>query len=317
MPRSLVLGVNGQDGSYLAEALLRRGHQVVGVGRADESRYVGGADFTYRQLDLRDAAGLDALLQTQPLDHVFHMAAVHGSAGFRYEPLVRDMVAVNVLALHTVLEHARLRAPDLRVVYAGSAKVFPAPLSGVIDEDAPMRATCLYSMGKLAARDMLRLYREAHGVRGTNLILFNHESPRRPADYLLPILASTITEARRQPGHKTQVKTLDFWIDWSAAEELMDITVDIAERGDTDEVVMASGVTSRGRDLIYRLFERYGLDAKRHLVETQPQSNPGSQFQVRLDRLERVAGRRPVKTVDDIMDQMLAAQGCQGQQGRG
>lgn len=308
MPTSLVLGVNGQDGSYLAEALLRRGHEVIGVGRSDSSRYVPPSpQFAYRSLDLRDGPALDGLLGSQPLDYAFHVAAVHGSAGFQYEPLVRDMMAVNVLALHSVLEHARLRAPRLRVIYAGSAKIFPAPLTGPIDESTPARATCLYGIGKLAARDMLRHYRSAHGIAGANLILFNHESPRRPADYLLPTLARTIAAARLDPGYTVQIKTLDFHIDWSAADELMDIVVDIAERSDETELVLASGKTWNGRDLVTGLFQRHGLDAGRHLVETLPTSDVGPYYEVRLDRLEASVGRRPVKSVDQIVDEMLSA----------
>jgi GDPmannose 4,6-dehydratase len=235
------------------------------------------------------------------------MAAVHGSAGFRYEPLVRDMMAVNVLALHTVLEHARLHAPNLRILYAGSAKVFPTPLSGAIDEDTPMRATCLYSVGKLAARDMLRLYRKAHGVSGTNLILFNHESPRRPADYLLPTLARVIDAARRDRSFRQTVRTLDFHIDWSAADELMGLAADVAELSDIEEVVMASGKTWHGRTLVRGLFERHGLVLEDHVTEQLPPSDPGPEFQVVLDRLEAAAGRRPGKTVFQIVDEMIQA----------
>jgi nucleoside-diphosphate-sugar epimerase len=74
-------------------------------------------------------------------------------AGFTYEEAWRDMMRVNVFALHVLLEHARLRAADMTIVYAGSSKVFPTPLAGLIDETTEMRASCLYSVGELAARE--------------------------------------------------------------------------------------------------------------------------------------------------------------------
>src|SRR5690606_35438861 len=111
-------------------------------------------------------------------------------------------------------EHARVYALNMRIVYAGSSKIFTPPLSGVIDEESPVRATCLYGIGKVAARDLMTYYRAEHGVSSTNLILFNHESPRRPPQYLLPTLARAILASKRDSEHQTKLRTLDFWLDW-------------------------------------------------------------------------------------------------------
>src|ERR1039458_6921022 len=108
MTRSLILGVNGQDGSYLAETLLRRGHEVIGLGRDEASRYVPvSAKFRYLQIDLRNADALARFVSEAMPDQVFHFAAVHGAASFEYEPVWRDAVSVGVSALHVLLEHAR------------------------------------------------------------------------------------------------------------------------------------------------------------------------------------------------------------------
>jgi len=148
MKRSLVLGVNGQDGSYLAETLLRRGHEVTGVGRDADSRYVAPtARFRYVPFDLRDVESLPRLVHEAEPDFAFHAAAVHGAAGFQYEELWRDMLAVNVATLHALLEHARKSRRSLRIIYAGSAKIFPAPLSGVIDEATPAQVVAEFSLG--------------------------------------------------------------------------------------------------------------------------------------------------------------------------
>ena len=153
MRKALVLGVNGQDGSYLAEGLLRRGYEVTGIGRQQRSRHLAPTDlFLYLTVDLADASKLGAVLQQNDFDVVFHVAAVHGSSGFSYEPIWRNMMEVNVLALHVLLEHARLRRPDMRIMYANSAKVFPEPWAGTIDECTARVATCLYSIGKLRAQ---------------------------------------------------------------------------------------------------------------------------------------------------------------------
>ena len=309
MPRSLVLGVNGQDGSYLAEALLSRGHEVVGVGRNAESLYVRpSADFRYVALDLRDADALAALVADVAPDQAFHVAAIHGAAGFTYETQWRDMMMVNVLSLHVLLEHARV-VPHLRIVYANSSKIFEPPLSGVIDETTAVRATCLYGIGKITARDLMSYYRTAHGVRSTNLILFNHESPRRPPEYLLPMLARAIVAAKRNSKHQTSIKTLDFWMDWGAAEEFMEIAADIAEKTDEPEFVLASGATWLGRAAAKHLFATHGLDADRYLVETLGPQEPGPEFRVSLERLQRAIGRTPQQDIGQIVNAMIDSMG--------
>lgn len=306
MPRALVVGVNGQDGSYLAENLLRRGFDVVGIGRDDASRHVKTTTgFAYEKTDLRDLETFAALVEQVAPDLAFHFAAIHGAAGFRYEPVWRDMMAVNVLSLHVLLEQARLRNRSLRILYAGSAKMFPSPLAGTIDETTPARATCLYGIGKIASRDLVMQYRDKHGIAATNLVFFNHESVRRPPDYFLPTIARAIVGAKRDAGLKAEVKTLDFRIDWSAAAELTDLAIDIAEGSDVAEVVMASGTTWHGRDAVAHLFARYGLDARDHIVETLPRSDPGPEFRVNIERLAAAAGRRPQRMLGEIVDEMV------------
>src|SRR5262245_24912670 len=174
MGRALVLGVNGQDGSYLAEALLKGSEHVVGVGRQPHSRHVHEhSRFTYVAADLTDERQVDALLHSVAPDRIYHFAAVHGptASGFTYEPVFADMLNVNVAALHVALEYARTCKPDARIFYAGSSKVFAGPLGGQVDESTCMKVSCLYSLGKLAARDLMRLYLQDHGIRATNLIL--------------------------------------------------------------------------------------------------------------------------------------------------
>ncbi|AWK90181.1 GDP-mannose 4,6-dehydratase [Azospirillum thermophilum] len=306
--QALVLGVNGQDGSFLAESLLRRGYAVIGAARDEGSRHVpASSGFSYERLDLQDPGALDRLLERSSPDIVFHVAAVHGSAGFTYEPVWAAMAAVNTVSLHAVLEHARTRNPGMRVVYANSAKIFPGPLSGRIDETTPYRATCLYSIGKIASLELIRYYRSRHGIAGGNLFLFNHESTRRPATYFLPRIAEGLGRALADPTFRMEVETLDFRSDWSLAEELMDIAVDIAEKAPGEDFVMASGVTRTGREVVADVFARHGLDWTRHIGIRQPPQDPGPDFTVCLDRLEERVGRRPQATITEIVDRLRPA----------
>ena len=305
MTTSLVLGVNGQDGSYLAEELLERGHDVVGVGRLPASRYVRHPRFRYVQLDISDAEALGGLLRASNVDQAFHFAVLHGASDFTYESVWRDMAAVNVLSLHVLLEHARTTAPDLRIVYAGSRKIFPAPLMGSIDENTPVQATCLYSIGKVAARDLIQHYSAQHGVKGTNLILFHHESPRRQPEYLFPTVVRGIVAAREDPKQRIKVRSLDFWIDWGDAQEFMGIVADLAEKSDETEVMVASGRSWYARDAVHHLLANYGLDPS-FVQEASPTlAQTGLSFQAKLDRLGQALGRIPQRQIDDTADSIV------------
>ena len=176
MTVTLVLGAGGQDGRYLTEAFVRRGQPVVGIIRREpRAPLVSSHLVKYLRCDLRDQRAFRSVIESIRPDVVFHFAAVHGASGFVYEPLWEDLIAVNVHALQTTLEYARLNNPDLCVVYAGSSKVFPWPWFGTLDEQTPMKASCLYSMSKVLARDVGHYYHRVHGVRTSHLTVFNHE----------------------------------------------------------------------------------------------------------------------------------------------
>jgi GDPmannose 4,6-dehydratase len=308
---ALVLGVDGQDGSYLAEEFLHLGHRVLGVGRRSAPRFLPPRPgFRYASLDLADADALAALVAESQPDLAFHFAAVHGAvvAGFTYEASWREVIEVNVLALHVLLENARLSAKPERIFYAGSAKVFPQPWQGRLDERSPMAPTCLYSISKLAARDLMRQYAKDHGIRSTNLVFFNHDSPRRSADFLLPQIAAALRAADAGRCEPARVKNLSFHLDWSAADELMGLVADLASAAPVDEVVVASGRTVNARDAIAEVFRCRGHDMVRHVIETSPGGDPGPTFEVDISRLEAAAGRRPIKTLSDIIVAMSQAQ---------
>jgi len=305
MRNALVLGVNGQDGGYLAEALIRRQYAVIGVGRQPTSRHVPTGDaFRYVSLELKDTETLAKLLQVVAPDVAFHVAAVHGAAGFSYEAVWREMMAVNVLALHVLLDYARERRAGMRVIYAGSSKIFPAPWSGTIDETTAYRPTCLYGIGKISSLELIAHYRRNHGIAASNLIMFNHESVRRDDSFFVPRIARALSAALTEAGTQVEVRTLDFWSDWSAADELMDIAIDICERAPHQDFILASGHTWHARAAIDAIFARYGHDYHRHIREVLPPLDPGPTFKVSVDRLAQAIGRRPRKSIFEIVDSM-------------
>ncbi|MEA5442679.1 GDP-mannose 4,6-dehydratase [Cyanobium gracile] len=266
MTRSLVLGVGGQDGSILAEELVASGRQVLGLGRGETFPYrIASPDFVYRQLNLVDSAELDLCLREFQPDEVFHVAAVHGSAGFPYEEVWGNALDVNTKTLHRVLEYARLQNLQLRVFYASSAKIFGPALRGRVDLSTPREGSCLYSITKMASGQLASYYEQAHGIRTTVAILFNHESERRPSSFFIPKICKAVSSSLSNPLHRVALQTLSFHCDWSSARDFMRMALRAVDVGFAGEVIFASGVTWQGRDFVQQLFARHGLDYARHI----------------------------------------------------
>jgi GDPmannose 4,6-dehydratase len=305
--RAVVLGVNGQDGSYMAEHLLQAGHDVTGIGRQDSSRYVGPCPrFEYRCLDIADAGALSRLLEETQPDEIHHLAAIHGPNAPSYEPVWRQMMAVNTLSLHAVLEYARSRDGAVRVTYANSTKIF-GRLPPRVDESAPRQGKDLYSITKNAAFDLIGHYRASFGVKVIDMILSNHDSPRRPTGFFLTDLTQCLARAIEDPTATRTFRTLDFWIDSGDASEFMHIASQLSAKGIEGDILFATGQTWRGRDLVEKLFHCHGLDYRRHVLTEMPEGVAGPKFSFDTTQLIAANDGHPVKRdILDVAIEMLA-----------
>ena len=310
--RALVLGVNGQDGSYLAEELLRAGYAVVGAGRQPESRYVRPAPgFAYVKTDLENTDAVQCLLRDARPDAIYHMAAVHGPAGFNYEETAASALRVNTVLVQLLLEHLRLAQKPVSLTCAGSAKQFGARLPITVDEASPRASDCLYSISKNSANDLLRYYREKHTVRAGMIYYWNHESQRRSPGYFIPDLLEALACAVRGEKRKTRLHSLDFWCDWGSAEEYMRLTRLVAEKAPDQDVIMASGRTVYGGWLAETLFSMFGKCWRNFLDCRDTPRDIGvlPPWRVNNDALRAIAGAVPLVNIEEICLNMLDNKG--------
>jgi GDPmannose 4,6-dehydratase len=307
MTITLVLGANGQDGSYLAEILCARDHTVVAVGRQPVACWpVAGERYRYQSCDIADIGALTALLHETAPNLVFHFAAIHGPAGFNYEAVWQQAQQVNTLSVHAVLEYIRAAKPGCGLVYASSAKVFGSPPPLFIDEASPRLSTDIYSATKNAAHALVDYYRARHGAKASVLYLFNHESPRRAPGFFIPRVAAALARAKAGGG-KSALYTLDFACDWGDAQEYMEIAADIAGRGLGEDYVLATGKTWTGREMVSALFTRHGLDQAAYITQTAAPSGAPALYQASNARLQARLGRVPVRSILDVCDDFLRA----------
>lgn len=302
---SLVLGVSGQDGSILAEELIASGRKVVGLGRRETFKYaIDSPHFVYRKLDLAESAELDSCLREFQPDEVFHVAAVHGSAGFPYEEVWENALDVNTKSLHRVLEFARREQPQLRVFYASSAKIFGSSLRGRVNLSTLRDGNCLYAITKKASGQLASYYEQTHGIKTTVAILFNHESERRPNSFFVPKICKAVASSLTNPLHRESLYTLSFHCDWSSARDFMRMAIRAVEVGFAGEVIFASGVTWHGLDFVQQLFARHGLDYSKHV--DFPEHVDSSFFEVDLSDTLRLIDVSPREDIFTLCDRLIA-----------
>ena len=261
---ALVLGVNGQDGSFIAEQLLMQGDVVVGIGRQASSRWVRDwADFTYLSADLLDTSALIQILDSVQPTTIFHAAAVHGPAGFEYESDIRALYTVNTLLVGEILEWIRVNGGKL--IYFSSSKVFKKELS-VISEKSERASACLYSASKNSANDLIIYYRRKYGVWASVLWTFNHDSYRRPEAFFMSKVANTVYESVRDENYKEEFHSLDFFCDWGSASEYAEVAVKSSLLQTPEDFVVASGEYVHALDLIFSAFDAFGLNYENHII---------------------------------------------------
>ena len=301
MKTALVLGVNGQDGSYLAEILIERGYHVTGAASQTTSRWVDPDRFHYVALDVADGLALDALLAEELPSEIYHMAAIHGSAGHVYEARWREALALNVGSVHTCLEHIRNRSRDTRLFYPSSLKAFGTSPPPRIDENTPRVSSCLYSITKNAATDLIQYYRARHDLWASVGYYFNHDSPRRPDSYFLPRLAARTAALVGQHVLAPEIATLDFWCDWGSSHEFMELTADLVQADHPSDVVFASGQPVHAAALAAELAGAAG-------ITPPPMAAPLSSeapFRADVAMLKRTVGRLPRHKAIDVAGWIL------------
>ena len=226
---SLVLGVNGQDGSYLAESLIALGRQVIGVGRQETSKYIKDSEyFTYKQLDIANTQELVIFLDELSPTKIYHLAAIHGAAGFKYEDKWIETHSVTTLSVHAILEYLRLKGAG-SLIYTSSSKAFGESPPPIVSENTKRISSCIYSIAKNSATDLIHYYRAKYGVCASVLWTFNHESSRRGIEYFIPKIVNCLASALQNSGHTTEVYTLNFHCDWSDAAEFMDLAILVSD----------------------------------------------------------------------------------------
>jgi len=270
--RALITGIGGQDGSYLAELLVREGYDVAGIGRRHPSAYSENLANVLDRIQLVEANLLDqgslerALTETGARE-VYNLAAPSFVPRSWDEPvLTAEFAAVGVTSL---LEAVRKVDPSIRVYQASSSEIFGEPRETPQTELTSPSPVTPYGVAKTYGHFIVASYRRRYGLHASCGILYNHESPRRPLDFLPRKVARAAAAISLGRERELALGDLSARRDWGYAGDYVEAMWLIVRAQEPDDYVIASGVSHSVQELVECAFEHLALDWQAH-VRSEP-----------------------------------------------
>jgi GDPmannose 4,6-dehydratase len=272
MPTALITGITGQDGSYLAELLLGKGYNVVGVVRRSSTTPYERIGHLVDRLDLVSADLLDqhslveAVAYCSP-DEVYNLAAQSFVQTSWTQPVLTG--EFTGLGVTRALEAVRKAAPKARFYQASSSEMFGKVVESPQRESTPFYPRSPYGVAKVYGHWITVNYRESYEMFAVSGILFNHESPRRGLEFVTRKVTDAV--ARIKLGLATEVRlgNLDARRDWGFAGDYVEAMWLMLQQDEPSDYVVGTGKTWSVRDLCQIAFEVVGLDYRDYVVQDE------------------------------------------------
>lgn len=325
---ALITGITGQDGSYLAELLLKKGYEVHGLIRRSSTfnttridhLYVDPHDPSARIFlhygDLSDGARLVTLVSQINPDEVYNLAAQsHVRVSFDEPEHTGDTTGVGSVRL---LEAVRLAGVQCRFYQASSSEMFgasPPPQ----DEQTPFYPRSPYGAAKVYSYWITKNYREAYGMYAVNGILFNHESPRRGETFVTRKITRAAARIKAGLEKTIYMGNLDAIRDWGYAPEYVEGMWRMLQADEPDDYVLATGYQYSVREFLITAFEHAGLSWEDHVRFDDRYLRPTEVDALIGDasKAQTVLGWKPLVMAPDLarimVDADIAALNCEGQ----
>jgi len=272
--KALITGVTGQDGSYLADLLIEKGYQVIGMKRRTSLIYTDRIDHIFEDSDkldnfdlvygnMNDSGCLHRILSKYQPDEIYNLAAQsHVRVSFDTPEETAEYVALGTLKL---LEAIRNTVPDAKFYQASSSEMYGDNPEHPQHEDTRFMPASPYACSKVFAYHMVRNYRQSYGIHGSNGILFNHESPRRGETFVTRKITRAAARIKLGIDDALYLGNLDAKRDWGFAGDYVEAMWRMLQQETPDDYVIATGETHTVREFLETVFEHAGLSVEKHV----------------------------------------------------
>ncbi len=274
--KAFITGITGQDGSYLAELLLKKGYEVHGLVRRSSSfnrERIANIYSDAQQIaniilhygDLSDSSNLARLIERINPAEIYNIGAQsHVGISFDVPKYTADVVGLGTLRLLEAIREARIKT---RFYQASSSEMFGKAYGTPQNESTPFYPRSPYAVAKVFAHFITVNYREAYGLHASNGILFNHESPRRGENFVTRKISIGVAEILAGKRDKIFLGNLEAKRDWGYAPEYVEAMYLMLQQDTPDDYVIATGETHSVREFIEESFRVAHIDNwKKHIV---------------------------------------------------
>lgn len=312
MPKALITGITGQDGSYLAEWLLSKGYQVFGIIRRASTENFERIEhlkdrITLLQADLLDQLSLISAVEQAEPEEVYNLAAQSFVPTSWAQPVLTG--EFDALGVTKVLEAIRLVNSKIRFYQASSSEMFGKVQQTPQNEKTPFYPRSPYGVAKVYGHWITVNYRESYNIFACSGILFNHESPRRGKEFVSRKITDGVARIKRGLTSTLSLGNMSAHRDWGFAGDYVQAMWMMLQSDQPSDFVIATGRTHSVEDLTRIAFEHVGLDWKKH-VKTDPALVRPAEVDTLLGDAtlaQRTLGWRPKTTFEQMIADMVDA----------
>ena len=312
--KALITGINGQDGSYLAEFLLEKGYEVWGVVKRNSVSETQSVriDHIFEKLnleyaDLTDMASLVSVLQKVQPDEIYNLAAQsHVRVSFDQPIYTANATGLGTL---NILESVRMVSPNSKIYQASSSEMFGNNIDkdGYQRETTPMNPVSPYGCAKVFSYNICRNYRNSYGMKIWNGILFNHESPRRGTNFVTNKVVKAAVKIKLGLQSDLHLGNLDATRDWGHAKDYVEAMWMMLQTDEPNDYVCATGVSHSVRELVNYVFTRLGLHWSEYVKQDEKFLRPEELHNLKGDstKLRNELGWVPKYSFETMLDEMI------------
>jgi GDPmannose 4,6-dehydratase len=315
MKKALITGINGQDGSYLAEYLLEKGYEVWGTLKRNsvaenQTARLSSSVFSKIKLEYADLTDLSSLIQVMTKikpDEVYNLAAQsHVRISFDQPIYTANVTGLGAL---NVLEAVRLIVPNARVYQASSSEMFGNCIDsdGYQRETTPMNPVSPYGCAKVYAYNISRNYRHSYNMFISNGILFNHESPRRGTNFVTNKVCKEAVKIKLGLSKELKLGNLEATRDWGHAKDYIKAMWEILQLDKPDDFVCSTGISHSVEELCDYVFTSLDMDYRNYVILDEKFLRPEELHNLKGDstKLIQRTGWTHDYTFESMLDEMV------------